>query len=277
MAFRSALRCGYYERAGIYAEKWLQLQSRDYSPHYLAICLKGYKSFMQVNLPTRALYFIDELIIAHFDHQIRQDRIEKYLEDGIKIRMVSQKIVYQPYIKNILTILDGRSIDEFLIFYIEMKNYAASIGLTKIADIFYLYEMETRKRSYTGFKNFISRIGYRTWKITSLYGLSLGRWMASSLIIIFVFGLFYMPWNIVTDTNSTFYKFGSPIKPSIHVTTINTWFSPWYYSVVTFATLGYGDITPSDVSGQIFCVIEVILGYLMLGGLLSIFGKKMIR
>lgn len=91
-----------------------------------------------------------------------------------------------------LTTLDWRSMDELLIFNVEMNNYTASIGLTKIADTFYLYEMETRKHSYTGFQNIIPEIGYRICKITSSYGLSLGRYMASSLVIIFVFGFLYM-------------------------------------------------------------------------------------
>lgn len=72
----------------------LQLQPKDYSPHYLAICMKNYKSYMQANLPTQALYFIDEPIIARFDHQIPQDRIEKHLEDGLEVQRASQKIIH---------------------------------------------------------------------------------------------------------------------------------------------------------------------------------------
>lgn len=53
--------------------------------------------------------------------------------------------------------------------------------------------------------------------------------------------------------------------------------SPVYYSVVTLTTLGYGDIVPSTVAGQIVAIIEVSMGYLMLGGLLSIFSTKLAR
>ena len=56
-----------------------------------------------------------------------------------------------------------------------------------------------------------------------------------------------------------------------------TFLSPLYYSVVTLTTLGYGDIVPSSVSGQIVAMMEVCTGYLMLGGLISIFSNKLAR
>ena len=53
--------------------------------------------------------------------------------------------------------------------------------------------------------------------------------------------------------------------------------SPFYYSVVTLTTLGYGDVLPASVPAQIVAMCEVVLGYVMLGGLLSIFSNKMAR
>lgn len=50
-----------------------------------------------------------------------------------------------------------------------------------------------------------------------------------------------------------------------------------YYSIVTFTTLGFGDIAPrTDLAALIVCT-EVILGYMMLGGLISIFSGKLSR
>ena len=56
-----------------------------------------------------------------------------------------------------------------------------------------------------------------------------------------------------------------------------TFLSSFYYSVVTLTTLGYGDVLPASPAAQIVAMVEVALGYVMLGGLLSIFSNKMAR
>jgi len=50
-----------------------------------------------------------------------------------------------------------------------------------------------------------------------------------------------------------------------------------YFSFVTFTTLGFGDITPIQWYAQIIVTLEVILGYGMLGGLISILANKLAR
>jgi hypothetical protein len=50
-----------------------------------------------------------------------------------------------------------------------------------------------------------------------------------------------------------------------------------YYSVVTFTTLGFGDIVPKTNLAALLVMAEVILGYVMLGGLISIFATKLAR
>jgi voltage-gated potassium channel Kch len=57
----------------------------------------------------------------------------------------------------------------------------------------------------------------------------------------------------------------------------STWLSPIYFSVVTLTTLGYGDVTPASVGGQLVAMAAVVTGYFMLGGLLSILSNKMAR
>lgn len=54
-------------------------------------------------------------------------------------------------------------------------------------------------------------------------------------------------------------------------------FSPYYFSIVTFTTLGFGDVLPLNWIGEIVVTIEVILGYIMLGGLISILSDKLSR
>ncbi len=54
-------------------------------------------------------------------------------------------------------------------------------------------------------------------------------------------------------------------------------FAPYFFSIVTFTTLGYGDIAPKDTIGQIAASAEVIMGYLTLGLLLSILAQTIAR
>lgn len=99
---------------------------------------------------------------------------------------------------------------------------------------------------------------YRLWWVTSDCGRSLGRWTA---------------WTVVIAVLYSFaYRFVS-IDWGDHETAL----SPLYYSVVTFTTLGYGDVLPSSTAGQIMAMSEVILGYFSLGGMMSILSEKIAR
>ncbi len=57
----------------------------------------------------------------------------------------------------------------------------------------------------------------------------------------------------------------------------NTWWTPYYYSIVTFTTLGFGDVTPKSLEGEFWVCAEVILGYLTLGLIVSILANKVAR
>lgn len=97
---------------------------------------------------------------------------------------------------------------------------------------------------------------YLIWKATSDCGRSVGRWGALTAFIAFTFAAIYCVVPI---------DFGSD----------ETWLSPLYFSVVTLTTLGYGDALPTDVLSQAVVMTQVVIGYFMLGGLLSIFATKM--
>lgn len=54
-------------------------------------------------------------------------------------------------------------------------------------------------------------------------------------------------------------------------------FMDWlYFSVVTFATVGYGDIVPIGTIGRVLAISEILVGYLMGGLLIAIFAKRVI-
>ena len=107
---------------------------------------------------------------------------------------------------------------------------------------------------------FHRRIVYPLWKVTSDCGRSLLIWGLWSLAFALLFGRLYA-------THPTWFQ--QEMGP----------LSPWYFSVVTFTTLGFGDLTPKPEcwQAQAWVMAEVILGYIMLGGLISIFANKLAR
>lgn len=106
-----------------------------------------------------------------------------------------------------------------------------------------------------------NRILYYIWLTISDCGQSFLRWFIASLLICVAFGFGY----------SSF-----PEGFSILNGRRPTWFTFYYYSAVTFTTLGFGDVVPTNVSTEIAVTTEVVLGYIMLGGLISIFATKFI-
>ncbi|MBC8279102.1 MAG: two pore domain potassium channel family protein [FCB group bacterium] len=122
----------------------------------------------------------------------------------------------------------------------------------------------------------------KIWGITSDYGRSLFRWTILSLLFIIFFGFIFAdysvwPWFEHYFTDST--KILNSLDPGLHYddNTFKGWYSPYYFSVVTFTTLGFGDVTPENITGQLWITMEVILGYIMLGGLISILANKLAR
>ncbi|MGF1464859.1 MAG: pentapeptide repeat-containing protein [Sandaracinaceae bacterium] len=99
---------------------------------------------------------------------------------------------------------------------------------------------------------------YWVWWVTSDCGRSLLRWGAWTALIGVAFGFAYRAVGV---------DFGDGA----------TWLSPTYYSVVTLTSLGYGDIVPRTVPAQALAMVEVSVGYMMLGGLISIFANMLAR
>ncbi len=105
---------------------------------------------------------------------------------------------------------------------------------------------------------------FRAWGLID-HGRSLIKVAFYAFIIATFYGLIYLMdmtynWQIMDYSNSA-----------------QTWFTPFYYSVVTYTTLGFGDVTANSLFGEIFVISEVILGYFTLGLLLAILANTIAR
>jgi len=119
-----------------------------------------------------------------------------------------------------------------------------------VLDENYLHEFRSRGRG--------AALLHAAWSITSDCGRSFVRWSLWTALVIVLFGLLYTAVEI---------DYGEHPTP----------LSSLYFSVVTLTTLGYGDVLPASLPAQILVIIEVVVGYLALGGLMSIFANKMAR
>jgi len=120
-----------------------------------------------------------------------------------------------------------------------------------VMDENYLHEFRNQSRWH--------EILFMIWSVTSDCGRSFGRWAVFVICITLVFAFLYTQVDI---------NYGPHEK---------SFFTSFYFSVVTITTLGYGEIQPISVAAKILSILEVTLGYCSLGGLLSLFATKMSR
>ena len=109
---------------------------------------------------------------------------------------------------------------------------------------------------------------YKFWLWSSDCGRSMGLWAFWAIFTAFVFTCIYSSLGVCHFTIHDNLK--ALIEQGHSEFLI---FS--YYSVVTFTTLGFGDITPKTTMAMAFVVLEVILGFIMLGVLISLFTNKL--
>jgi len=119
-----------------------------------------------------------------------------------------------------------------------------------IHDQNYLEEFKSRSRW--------SRVLYGVWWVTSDCGRSLVRWALWTMLLAIAFAGLFLTVDVDYGPHRT------PL-------------SPFYFSVVTLTTLGFGDVVPRSLAAQLVVIAEAVAGYVMLGGLLSILSNKMAR
>ncbi len=113
------------------------------------------------------------------------------------------------------------------------------------------------------------------WRWSSDYGRSLALWALWSLLIALSFSLVYMA------APAWLPEWLREVMPQFHQVTGDqadeplTFWKSFYFSIVTFTTLGFGDVVADNTSARILVTLEVIFGYIMLGGLISIFANKL--
>lgn len=123
---------------------------------------------------------------------------------------------------------------------------------------------ETIRAMPDGLRKSVDLFLLKAWALID-HGRSLAKVSFYAMIISTVYGLIYTcdiayGWGMMDYSNSS-----------------GTWFTPFYYSLVTYTTLGFGDVTANSLIGEMLVISEVIAGYFTLGLLLSILANTVAR
>ena len=112
---------------------------------------------------------------------------------------------------------------------------------------------------------------YLLWKYSSNCGRSLSLWVFWCMFIALAFS---MVFQFHLGGSDSFVLTELSKEPGYDP---RNWAPMLYYSVVTFTTLGFGDIVPRSQEAAWWVMAEVVMGYFMLGGLITILATKLAR
>ena len=120
---------------------------------------------------------------------------------------------------------------------------------------------------------------YPLWKGTSDCGRSLALWILWAALQIAAFGWIYA--SSFSSSSSPLPKLLSWAMPQIYLDPQqyhHGFWTPLYFSLATFTTSGfYGAVQLQNAAALFWTSLEVILGYIMLGGLIAVFANKLAR
>lgn len=137
------------------------------------------------------------------------------------------------------------------------KSCYGEIGENDKADSMHKLEWEARRALARG----AYWILLTAWWLTTAYGTSFLRWLVSLLVMLLGFSISYEYLH-----SSGFIVEGHPW----------TVISAVYFCIVTTATVGYGDFTPTNWIGEAIVVANILIGYAMLAFGATILGRKVI-
>ena len=196
--------------------------------------------------------------------------------DGIRFNSCSKFILHN---------IDYKK-ENYLIGKINYKiarNQANNIGDHERIGHYYYKERAYRSKTmnvsdYPSYRDYLSEKFFdRLSKYTIGYGERPWNIFIITLLIISIFAFMYMFLDIRNIYNEevglNFNNLGSYSIYEI----IKTYIDLWYFSMVTFSTVGYGDIVVTSLSGKILVSIEVFLGVTIGATWASVIIKRMIR
>lgn len=148
--------------------------------------------------------------------------------------------------------------------YRTLKKYFSRQDLPRDRSLAYYREKLMDYKHSWSKGNILKGFGLLIFRGLAGFGEHLWKTIVAAVITIIAFGFAY--WIGATIFHL---HFADWIKP--------TWFHYFYFSVVTFATLGFGDISPMCPQAYGLVMAEVLQGYIFLGLIVTFISRKMSR
>lgn len=163
------------------------------------------------------------------------------------------------------------------------RNQAQKIGdHERIGHYYYkerAYGSKTMKASdYPSYRDYMSE---KLFDILSRYTIGYGErpWniFIIAFLIISIFAFLYMFTGIKSISNNVIGVNVYNLNQYSFLEIIRLYIDLWYFSMVTFSTVGYGDMIVTSIIGKILVSIEVFLGVTIGATWASVVIKRMIR
>ena len=153
--------------------------------------------------------------------------------------------------------------------YRNLRQTAEQQGLFEIAGHFFQKEMTMRRKQFKPYSS--KRIISKLVDLFCGYGESPARVILFSILLILFFATLYFFSGLSFSGDSLAFDADKDLWQNTKF-----YFSSLYFSVVTFTTLGYGDLVPIGIA-RAFAALEAFLGSFTLALFVVVFVKKITR
>ncbi|WP_222917260.1 pentapeptide repeat-containing protein [Natrinema sp. SYSU A 869] len=160
--------------------------------------------------------------------------------------------------------------------YRELQRLYDENAFPERVHTYYLREMNFRRRQAWRLGNYLQAMKLAGSRWVMQYGTSPWRVVATSLLLILVCAVLYPLTGGIREvgTNSAVtYQIENPADAPSRVL-VQAFLKSLYFSVITFATLGYGDIQPVGGWARAVAGIETLLGSLLMALLVFVLTRS---
>ncbi|WP_226003943.1 pentapeptide repeat-containing protein [Natrinema salinisoli] len=231
-------------------------------------------SFRKANLHDAVFVFVDLR-----DADFRDARLYRAGLTDVRINLETafgERTVYEDGIVEASDSVLADRVDSAQWVYRELQRLYDENAFPELVHTYYLREMDFRRRQAWRVGNYLQALKLAGSRWVMQYGTSPWRVVATSLLLILVCaGLYPLTGGIreVGTDSAVTYQIDDPTDAPRWLL-VRAFLKSLYFSVITFATLGYGDIQPVGGWARAIAGVETLLGSLLMALLVFVLTRS---